>query len=147
MRRNKSSRLQFQKSSPLAPNILSFLVVCSFPALISNIWHIWQDQRGRETASSETERENGCWKVSKIIWFVRARVMGNSLSIQSQYMTQFKGLLKGSGVKVKDKSFKELFHHVHRHCYWFHPEGRTVLNYKVWKNVMRALQRAQQEGT
>jgi hypothetical protein len=72
--------------------------------------------------------------------------MGNSPSIQSQYMTLLKGLLKGSGVKVKDKSFQELLHHFHRHCYWFHPEGRTILNYEVWKKVMRALRRAQQRG-
>jgi hypothetical protein len=44
-------------------------------------------------------------------------------------MTLLKGLLKGLGVKVKDKSFHDLFHHVHWHCYWFHPEGRTILNY------------------
>jgi hypothetical protein len=36
MRRNKDSGLQFQKHSPLATTLLSFLVVCSFLALISN---------------------------------------------------------------------------------------------------------------
>jgi hypothetical protein len=119
-------------------------MVCSFPAQISNICHSWQDQRGSETASSETKRENGLSEVSKTLGILRVRVMGNSPSIQSQYMTLLKGLLKGSGIKVKDKSFQELFHHVHQHCYWFHPEGRTILNYKVWKKVMRAL--SQQRG-
>jgi hypothetical protein len=36
MRRNKDSGLRFQKPSPLAPNMLSFLVVFPFLALISN---------------------------------------------------------------------------------------------------------------
>jgi hypothetical protein len=113
-------------------------------ALISNIFHCRQYQRDRETALSETKRENGRSEVSKTFGILRARVMANSPSIHSQYMTLLKGLLKGSRVNVTDKSFQELFHHVHWHCYWFHPEGRTIFHYKKWKKVMRALQRAQQ---
>jgi hypothetical protein len=88
-------------------------------ALISNIFHCRQYQRDRETALSETKMENGLSEVSENFRILRSRVMGNSPSIHSQYMTLLKGLLKGSRVNVKDKSFQELFQHVHCHSIGF----------------------------
>lgn len=47
---------------------------------------------------------------------------------------------------MKETSLRELFAVVQKHCYWFHPTGRTQLNLKVWKQVLRALRRAHQYG-
>ena len=72
--------------------------------------------------------------------------MGNSHSVEFQYIRLLKQLLRSSGVKVKPECFDELFALVRKHCYWFQPTGHNQLNLKVWKQVMRALRRAHQHG-
>nr|XP_033714061.1 endogenous retrovirus group K member 19 Gag polyprotein-like [Tursiops truncatus] len=72
--------------------------------------------------------------------------MGNSHSVEFQYVKLLKQLLQSSGVKVKQESFDELFALVRKHCYWFRPTGHNQLNLEVWKQVMRALRRAHQHG-
>nr|KAF6405074.1 hypothetical protein HJG63_009385 [Rousettus aegyptiacus] len=73
--------------------------------------------------------------------------MGNSLSkVETQYIKLLRHLLSSSGVEVKKSRFHELFLYISRHCYWFKPEGKSQLNAKVWKQVIRALRRAHQQG-
>lgn len=71
--------------------------------------------------------------------------MGNSQTAQQQYSVLLHTLLKSSWVKVKKSTMIEL-ELVNKHCYWFHPPGKTALNLKVWIQVLRVLRRAHQQG-
>lgn len=55
-------------------------------------------------------------------------------------------MLKGSGVKVEKSTMTELFDLVNKHCYRFNPQGKAVLNLKFWRQDLRALRRAHQQG-
>lgn len=61
-------------------------------------------------------------------------------------MQLLKCLLKGNGVKVKEKQLTELLVFIRRHCHWFLATPHIQLKLKIRKQFMRALRRAYQKG-
>nr|XP_058146249.1 endogenous retrovirus group K member 21 Gag polyprotein-like [Dasypus novemcinctus] len=72
--------------------------------------------------------------------------MGNQPGRLEEYSQVLKTLLHSVGVTVKTADLLELFVLVQKHCYWFQPQGKNLMNVKQWRQVMKELRRAYQKG-
>ncbi|XP_058146927.1 endogenous retrovirus group K member 113 Gag polyprotein-like isoform X2 [Dasypus novemcinctus] len=72
--------------------------------------------------------------------------MGNQPGHLEEYSQVLKTLLHSVGITVKTADLLELFALVQKHCYWFQPQGKNLMNVKQWRQVMKAWGRAYQKG-
>ncbi|XP_071067038.1 endogenous retrovirus group K member 113 Gag polyprotein-like [Dasypus novemcinctus] len=72
--------------------------------------------------------------------------MGNQPGCLEEYSQVLKTLLHSVGATVKTADLLELFVLVQKHCYWFQPQGKNLMNVKQWRQVIKELRRAYQKG-
>lgn len=72
--------------------------------------------------------------------------MGNSATLQTQYIELVKGLLHCIGVKDLTHRLSELFHLVEQYCLWFQYQTKLQLNLKEWKIIQKELRKQHQKA-
>ena len=72
--------------------------------------------------------------------------MGNSSSLQTQYMQLVKGRLHSIGIKASNHRLSELFRLVEQYCHWFQYQTKLQLNLKEWKIIQKKLKKQHQKG-
>ena len=72
--------------------------------------------------------------------------MGNSSSLQTQYMELVKGLLHSIGIKASTRRLSELFRLVEQYFQWFQYQTKLQLNLKEWKIIQKELKKQHQKS-
>ncbi|KAM9673382.1 endogenous retrovirus group K member 113 Gag polyprotein-like [Trichechus inunguis] len=72
--------------------------------------------------------------------------MGNSPSLEKEYLKLLRGLLHSVGVEVTDKNLKILLRHITEKCYWFAYQTKAQMSLREWKQVVKTLRRCHQRG-